>query len=227
MIDLRLIAMPLTVFTMSAIAEDLNFHSELTDGSPPAIRITVTDKSDPANGSQSSLTRETGKCQVLMWVTSDGYVRAAQVAASSGFLALDAACLSTLIGHRMSPSRSVDGRPIDQWVEIPIIWVAKGSLAAKPAKPPDRPDVPIALLIPNQTLPLKPADYPRGAFVRREQGKCVVHVDLSPSGKVLAFSVTQHTGSAELDAACLNVLHVAQFVPPTLNQKWAQARMWR
>jgi TonB family protein len=216
MMDFRLVTLALAMST--ATADELYFHSDVTNGPTPAIRITVTEKNDAANGSQSSLTRDTGKCHVLMWVTSDGYVRVAQVIESSGLLSLDSACLSAVIGQRMQPSRDFSGQPTDHWVDIPIIWSAKGSLAAKPAKAPDRPDVPIALLSPNQTLPIKAADYPRGALRLKQQGRCTVHVDLSPSGKVRALIVTQSTGSAELDESCRKVLRVAQFMPVALSQ---------
>jgi TonB family protein len=219
MIEFRLIAMAFTALTTNATAQELYFHSDVTEGATPSIKITVADKSDPSDGSQSSLTRDMGRCQVQMWVTSDGYVRVTQVTASTGFLALDAACLSAPIGQRMNPSRGADGRPIDQWITIPIIWQAKGSLAAKPANAPDRPDVSIALLAADQSVAIKQRNYPKDALARREQGTCVVHIDLSPSGGVRALSITKSTGSAELDGACRKALRVARFMPAALNRQ--------
>ena len=134
MFDLRFIAMALSVLTTSATAEDLSFKAEVIEGSTPAMRINVTDKSDSADGGQASVSRDMGRCLVMIWVTADGYVRAAQVATSTGFLNLDDACLKTVLGQRTIVPRTTDGRPIDRWVTLSISWVAKGSLATKPAK---------------------------------------------------------------------------------------------
>jgi TonB family protein len=119
----------------------------------------------------------------------------------------------------MNPSRGADGRPIDHWVTIPIIWESKGSLAAKPVKKPDRPDLPIAMLAPDQTLPIKQTEYPKDALARREQGTCIVHVDLSPVGGVRALQITQSTGSVDLDGACRKALSVARFTPTVENHQ--------
>lgn len=200
-------------------AQDLESHAapELD-----AIKVAVADGHDPSSGSSTAPTREIGRCEVLLWVTAEGLVRAVQVVKSTGYTKLDAACLKAMIGKTIEPGR-LDGRPINEWVTLPIIWEAKGMVATKPAKPPDRPDLPIAVLATNQQLPIRPPNNPSVAPARREQGDCVVHVEVDSSGHVERLRVIESTGSAELDKALVDAIYLARFIPAQRDQKPVRA----
>jgi TonB family protein len=207
------------LFIAGGRAEDLKLQTAVERG---AIEVTVTDKNDRSADDPSARTREIGRCQVMVWVTDDGLVRAAQVVKSTGYIELDNACLKSALGKKIEPGR-VGGRPVDQWVTIPIIWEAKGSLAGKPAKAPDRPDPPIPALARDQALQLRPPYYPQGALTRREQGDCVVHAEVSANGEVQRLSLTQSTDSAQLDETCLDAIHAAHFSPAEHDRKAVSA----
>jgi TonB family protein len=196
-------------------AADLKLQASVERG---AIKIAVTDKNDTTAGGASARTREIGSCHLRVWETDDGLIRAAQVIKSTRYAELDKACLKSELGKKIAPTR-VDGHPIDQWVTLTIIWEAKGSLAANPAKAPDRPDLPIAALVPDQELHLRPPYYPQGALARREQGDCVVRAEVSAQGHVEQASVTEASGSEQLDATCLDAIRAARFSPAEHDQK--------
>jgi TonB family protein len=178
-----------------------------------AIELPLSD--DPGSSPQgtSKLKRQIGSCEVLVWVTADGIIRVAQVIKSTGYQKLDAVCWKTILGKKIEPARGADGRALDCWAMLPIVWQAVGRLAKKPTKPPDRPDTPTAILVPNQELHLKPLYYPQRALRQREQGDCLVHVEVSANGEVEDLSVAQGSGSMDIDAASITVLRGANFLP--------------
>jgi protein TonB len=82
---------------------------------------------------------------------------------------------------------------------------ASATFAARPARPLGAP----GRWVTN-------ADYPSGALRRGEQGVAVFDVAIGADGKVRDCSVTQSSGSAELDAAtCARVTSRARFAPAT------------
>ena len=207
----------------TATAADLIFHVETTEWPTPVIRILVSDKADANAGRAGAHTRPIGTCELKFWITADGTIRAAQVTESTGFPELDTACLETLLGHQVPPTRGADGRAVDQWMSLPISWVAMGTLALKPQQTPHRSDAPRAVLASGQTLPIGAADYPAQSLPDREQGICVVHADVSPSMQIVALRITQSSGHATLDQACLGALRGARFVAADADQKSVQS----
>jgi TonB family protein len=84
---------------------------------------------------------------------------------------------------------------------------------------PDRPDIVIGPLAPNQILRVGVADYPPGAKDRGEHGTCWVHVNLSAGGEIQELKVTQRSGSADLANATLAALRAARFSPAFTNHQ--------
>jgi TonB family protein len=62
-----------------------------------------------------------GRCVVNMTVAADGRVREATLKTSSGFSALDQACIDAVQNQRMIPA-TADGRPVESTVSMPIVW---------------------------------------------------------------------------------------------------------
>jgi|SRR5271166_4660441 len=184
----------------------------------PTITVSAGGKDDPPQGPQSSLARVLGKCEVLFWVTADGYVRLAQVRKSSGYARIDEACWRGALGQRMEPAKTAAG-PIASWAILPAIFEVHGSLAAKPPQPMDRPDAAIAPLAPNQSIPILAGNYPAGALARLEQGNSVVHVENSETGEIIDLKIAQNSGSAELDDATLKAIRAARFSPAIRNHE--------
>ena len=219
---------PASGFASIAAALLLNASGPAPDLAVPqapeldAITVAVTDRKDPSSDSPTAVKREIGRCQVLVWVTADGLIRAAQVVKSTGYTRLDAACLKATIGKKIEPGH-LEGHAVDEWVVLPIIWEAKGNMATRPPKRPDRPDLPIAVLATNQQLQIRPPDYPSGALTHGEQGDCVVHVDVNFSGQVEQLNITESTGSAEVDKALADAIYLARFIPAQRDQKPARA----
>jgi TonB family protein len=163
--------------------------------------------------------RVLGRCDILIWVTADGYIRVAQVIRSTGHARLDDACLHAVMGgKKLIPAEDPAG-PIDRWAIIPVTWEA---MMAKEPNPPDR-LMPSAPLAPNQSLHVKPSDYPKGALERAEQGQSWVHVDVSDSGQVLDVKIAKSSGSNELDNAALDAIRGARFSPAFSDHKPIQS----
>jgi protein TonB len=85
-------------------------------------------------------------------------------------------------------------------------------MSTKPLAP-DRPDVPIAPLDSHQSLPVKPSDYPKDAPQRAEHGDVFLHVGVADSGQVLDVTISQSSGSSDLDQAALEAVRGARFGP--------------
>ena len=63
-----------------------------------------------------------GRCDILVWVTVDGYIRIAQVIKSTGHARLDDACLRAVMGgKKLIPAEGPAG-PIDRWATIPLSY---------------------------------------------------------------------------------------------------------
>jgi len=154
------------------------------------------------------------RCDILLWITADGFVRVAQVTKSTGYARLDEVCLRNVAGKTITPAR-VAGSLIDAWAVFPVDW----SLSGKSPHSPDRPNAAIAHLDPNQSLPVKPSDYPKGALERREEGNSFVHVVISETGAVLSVEVSKGSGSSDLDKAALAAIRGARFSPAFNNHK--------
>jgi hypothetical protein len=96
--------------------QPLSLHMQAT---AEGIVVTVTATKEPA-GKDALPMEDLGRCNVLAWVTADGYIRVAQVTKTSGRSRLDDACLRGVMGETMLPSRNDEG-PIDAWLVLPVI----------------------------------------------------------------------------------------------------------
>jgi TonB family protein len=180
----------------------------------PGIMITADVKPGSPSAEGSAPPQVVGRCDILLWITADGIIRAAQVIKSTGYARLDEACLHAAIGQKMEPARGTAG-PVDSWAILPVTW----SLGGKKPHVPDRPDDVIGSLAPNQILRVRVADYPPGAKDRGEHGICWVHVKLSESGGIQEIKVTRSSGSTDLDNATLAAFRAARFSPGFSNHQ--------
>jgi hypothetical protein len=86
-----------------------------------------TENGQPVPGAKHHLER----CDVLLWVTSDGIIRIAQVIKSTGHSRLDEACLRGAIGQRLNPAR----RRMDRSITgpfCPLPGISKGKIQHHP-----------------------------------------------------------------------------------------------
>jgi TonB family protein len=65
---------------------------------------------------------EQGKCKVSVTVTAGGKIRNIKLTESTGYPRLDQACIKAFVHGGLLPA-TVDGKPIDMTIEIPIAWV--------------------------------------------------------------------------------------------------------
>jgi TonB family protein len=65
---------------------------------------------------------EKGTCKVSVTVTADGKIQNIKLTESSGYPRLDKACLDAFADGGLLPA-TVDGKPIDMTVELPISWL--------------------------------------------------------------------------------------------------------
>lgn len=177
--------------------------------------ITISASVGEAVAGKERQKRILGRCDILIWVTADGYIRVTQVIKSTGHARLDEACLRAILGgKKLIPAQGTAG-PIDRWAIIPLTWEA---LMVKEPNAPDRLE-PSAPLAPNQILPVKPSDFPKGARQRGEQGNSWVRAEVSDSGQVLSVKISQGSGSSELDNTALDVIRSARFSPAFSDHK--------
>lgn len=180
----------------------------------PGIMVTADAIPGRPSAEGSAPPQIVGRCDILMWITADGFTRAAQVIKSTGYARLDEACLHAVIGQKMKPALGTSG-PIDSWAILPVTW----SIGGKKPHVPDRPDGVIGSLAPNQILRVSVADYPPAAKDRGEHGICWVHVNLSATGDIQELKVTQSSGSKDLDNATLAAFRAARFSPGFSNHQ--------
>jgi TonB family protein len=159
-------------------------------------------------------TRLLTRCDILLWITADGFVRVAQVIKSTGYARLDEVCLRSIVGKTITPA-SAGGSPIDAWAIFPVDW----DLSGKKMNAPDRPNAAIAHLEVNQSLPVKASDYPKGSLERREQGNSFVHIAISDTGAVLDTEIRKGSGASDLDNAALAAIRAARFSPAFSDHK--------
>jgi len=97
----------------------------------PGITVSAT-VGDTASGKEVHK-RVLGRCDILLWVTADGYIRVAQVVKSTGHARLDEACLHAVMGgKKLIPAEDPAG-PIDRWAIIPVTWEADDGQRTEPA----------------------------------------------------------------------------------------------
>ena len=74
---------------------------------------------------------------------------------------------------------------------------------------PDRP----VKLDPQHPLRIGEEWYPDASKRVNEEGRCIVQMTVSASGKVVRESIQQSTGFPRLDEACLNAVHGQRMLP--------------
>ena len=149
-----------------------------------------------------------GTCLVRFQVDPDGGIRVAQVVRSTGFPQLDLACVQNILHQTLLPATD-HGVPTTEWVTWPISMNAK----TPPASERDTSGVPQI----QQFFGLKTnlADYPAVVREIHQYKDCRVRLWVTPEAKVEKLEVTQSTGIAELDHACLSALEGAPFTAGT------------
>jgi TonB family protein len=129
-------------------------------------------------------------------VARDGRVTNCAVTSSSGSASLDAAtCRIMSERARFKPALDRRGRPTTDWVSSRIRWILP------PPEPEVTPGVGAGL-----SSYISDADYPPEAIRRREQGRVLFELDISPEGRVTDCRVLVSSGSAELDVATCRIM---------------------
>jgi TonB family protein len=144
---------------------------------------------------------EEGSCTVRIEVDADGHIPATQLLSSTGFARLDAACLGAFGEGHLIP-KTVDGKPMTSWVQMPINWKLTGkTFNAVPQFAEDF------------RLKVGLEDYPVNSRKLHQEGDCVVHVDVAKDGTPSHLTLTKPTGYEPLDQACMSAVNQAQFIP--------------
>jgi len=91
---------------------------------------------------------------------------------------------------------------------------APSSAAPAPAAPSAPPAVVAARPVGGE---IRTPPYPPAALRRHEQGRVLVHVDVSASGAVTSITLAQSSGSPSLDEAAVNAVRQSRFIPKTLG----------
>ncbi len=96
---------------------------------------------------------------------------------------------------------------------------APGRAEIPPATPRAAPGAPSGAVVPPRPLVglvgNAPPRYPPLALRRREQGRVVLRVTVSPAGGVIAVAVAQSSGSDLLDSAAMAAVRNWRFAPAT------------
>jgi TonB family protein len=154
---------------------------------------------------ESLRAHEQGRCIVSVFVDKTGYVRAAQLRMSTGFPRLDAACLISVSGQRMTPA-TLNGKAVGGWASIPIVWGSAG--ASKPFVEDSAPKIPD-----DYELQVGPAFYPASARGQKEEGVCLVYALVGADGAVVDARVLKSAGASALDRACIDAAVLTDFIP--------------
>ncbi len=157
--------------------------------------------------------REDGVCWVRTMVDSDGSIRATQLLRSTGFGILDVACLFAFAGQRMLPA-IVDGFPAIAWINIPNVWkLSSGRHSAHESDP--RPPIPdsVPKIKDDYHLQVGPSFNPASSGSLKQNGNCIVSVNVSELGTVSEPRVVASTKFQALDQACIDAAAKAQFSP--------------
>jgi TonB family protein len=142
---------------------------------------------------------EEGSCVIRLQVDSDGYIRATELASSTGFERLNEACLASASNGRLIPA-TVGGKPATSWFFLRVNWKLTGSTLA--LRPHVRDDY---------HLKVGPEYYPPISRKLHQEGDCVVHVTVDEDGPPSTVTIAKSAGYAPLDEACLSAVREAQF----------------
>lgn len=144
---------------------------------------------------------EEGSCRVRIEVDVDGRISAAQLLTSTGFARLDQACLR-LIRHAQFKAATENGKPVEVWTSVPIIWqITKNGYHEVPQVPHF------------YHFEVGTRYYPESARQADQEGSCLVRALINAHGKPTKVTVQRSTGSAALDKACIRAVKAAPFLP--------------
>jgi TonB family protein len=160
----------------------------------PAHPLKVGDEFYPA---ESVKLGEQGRCIVRVKVDKNGDIHDPQIATSSGYERLDAACLTAVTSGHMLPATK-NGIAVDSTDDIPIDW--------RFAPPPPPPTLEECMAIP-ASLPLEKAQAnlppnppkPKPGFSAR----VIVRLFVSEAGVIRAAKVDVSSGYAQVDQAAI------------------------
>jgi TonB family protein len=147
---------------------------------------------------------EEGLSVVRIEVDADGVVRATQLVFTSGFARLDEASLDAFTGARMIPA-TINGEPVNTWVNIPIAWNLAGHSAYRPHRVNDT-EIQIPIILKSYRLKVGPNDYPPESRGSHQEGDCSIRAQIDKGGTVTEVSVSKSTGFATLDQACVQAI---------------------
>ena len=150
-------------------------------------------------------------CLLRVWYDAKGTILAEQIAKGSGYPEIDQACLAAAIGQPLMVPPLLDPEE-GGWTQLPIVWNFSKQKPENAAQPMEA-DPSIPALRVGDAMHLAPPYYPQTALAAQTHGICRLHVNVSDAGDVDAVDVTQSTGSADLDQACLDAIYDAPFIP--------------
>ena len=158
--------------------------------------------------SESIRRKQFGTCLVRFQVDPDGGVSAVQVVQPTAFPQLDHSCVQNVLHQTFLPGTN-HGAPITEWITMPI------SINAKTTAVSERDTSGVPQIRQFFGLNTNLADYPAAAREIHQYKDCRIRLWVTPEAKVEKLEVTQSTGIAELDRACLSALEGAPFIAAT------------
>jgi TonB family protein len=155
---------------------------------------------------ESRRRHEEGVCVVKITVTAQGDIEDPTLTLSTGYPALDEACLAGFRGQHMKPAIR-DGKPATITAEMPVVWKL-----SSPNELPIRIDTTNPPHIGRKC-------YPPESVRLQEEGVCVVKVKVTARGDIQTLGLTHSTGFATLDNSCLDAFIAGGLLPATTNGK--------
>jgi TonB family protein len=186
-------------------------HAELT----PQLTQRIWLKAFDLGQRKAAGRADRAACLVSLWYNREGTIQAAQLIRTSGFPAIDQACLAAVIGQQLKPPVLLEPER-GGWTSLPINWVFTHK-ADVDAPLRLEPDPAIPALRTGEPMDVGAPYYPPAALAQRAHGICKMHVTVSSAGDIDSIEITQSTGSRELDQACVDALYDAPFVPARLD----------
>jgi len=148
------------------------------------------------------------QCYVLAWIPGTGQVAATQIVKSSGYPRMDDACQRTVAVMKFVPATQ-NGSAIGTWGVIPIAFrLRTNKTPGQPQAPMT--EEPIAIPAPDQSLNIGRAP---DSLLPMKSSVCRAHLTVTPAGSADQITVTQSTGSPDLDKLCVDALRPVRFRP--------------
>jgi TonB family protein len=148
---------------------------------------------------------EEGVCKIRIGVAKTGRIESAEIAVSTGYPRLDAACVTAALHELMIPATE-NGRPVASSAVIPISLILGGS----------NPEPRLAGI---SQFEVGSAFYPPAAIEMKQEGECVVRYLVSAQGESSQIEILRSTGFNTLDHACVMAVKHAHFIPAKADRK--------